>query len=184
VEFLELGGVDVDGNFMGFAGEILRGIAGDGEIEPHTDGEKKVGVLEGEVGTAGGDGAGTADIGWVAGGNQIGRTPCRHGGDSEQRAQLFELLFSMGQADAIAGEEQRALGLVELGNKMGDFVDEVGGCGGGVRPDRRRGGWKASQWARLERRGGCRSKPGRDGRGGQGREPSPCGSECLSAREP
>ena len=52
VEFGEFGGVDVDGCFPGFAGEVVGGVAGDGEVEADTDGEEEVGVLEGEVGSA------------------------------------------------------------------------------------------------------------------------------------
>lgn len=116
VELGELGGVDVDGDFVGFAGEVLGCVAGDGEVEADADGEEEVRVLEGKVGAASGDGSGAADVGGIAGGNEIGGAPGGNGGDVEELAELGELGLGVGETDAVAGEEQRALGGVEAGD--------------------------------------------------------------------
>ncbi len=95
-ELGELGGVDVYGDFVGLAGEVLRGVAGDGEVQADADGEEEVAVLQGEVGSAGGDGAGTADEGGLVGGDHVGGAPGGDGGNVEEVSELLELLGSRG----------------------------------------------------------------------------------------
>ena len=134
MELAELGGVDVDGDLVGFAGEVVRGVAGDGQVETDAEGEEEVAVLQGEVGAAGGDGAGAADVGGVVGGDEVGGAPGGDGGDAEELAELFELGFGAGEADAVAGEEQRALGGVECFDDARRLRRGCWRCRGLVRP--------------------------------------------------
>ncbi len=166
VELLKLGGVDVDGDLVGFAGEVLRGVAGEGHVETRTEDEEEVAVLEGEVGSAGGDVAGAADEGGDVRGNEVGGAPGGDGGDVEQQAQLGELLFGAGEAGAVADEEQRARGALELLDDAADLVLEVlVGLGGlDTGSGRSCGAFRGQGSGRPGRRAGCRSRRGRGGR--------------------
>ncbi len=107
----ELGSVDVDGDLVRFAGQVVRSVAGDGKVEADAESEQEIAVLQREVGAACGDGAGTADVGGIVGGNEIGGAPGGDGRHAEELAQLFKLFFRASEADAVAGEEQRPLGI-------------------------------------------------------------------------
>ncbi len=85
-----------------------------GKIEPYADGEKKIGVLQREVGAARSHRSGAADIGRIVAGDQIGRAPSGNGGNFQKHSKLLKFLFRMGQADAISGEQQRPFCLVQL----------------------------------------------------------------------
>ena len=118
---------------MGFAGEVLGGVAGDGEVETDAEGEEEVAVLEGEVGAAGGYRAGAADVGGVVGRDEIGGAPGGNGGNAEEGAELFELGLGAGEADAVAGEQERALAGVEGLDSLLDLVGDVrGACDRGI----------------------------------------------------
>jgi hypothetical protein len=44
-ELIELGGIDIDNHFARAAGQLIRGVTRDGEIEAGANGEQQVAVL-------------------------------------------------------------------------------------------------------------------------------------------
>ena len=92
--FLSSAAIDIDGDLVRLAGELVRRIAGDGEIEPHADGQQKIAVLQREVGSARGHRAGTADIERLIAGNQIGRAPGGGNGNVRAACAVGEILPS------------------------------------------------------------------------------------------
>ena len=131
VELAELGGVDVDRNLVRLASEVLRGVAGDGEVEAHAEREQKIAVLQGEVGAAGGHGAGAADIGRIVRGDEVGGAPGGDSGDAEKLAKLLKLGLGAGETDAVAGEQQGALAGIEGLDGLLDLIGHIGRAGDG-----------------------------------------------------
>src|ERR1017187_10549963 len=49
VQLTQFGGVNVYRDLVGLASEVLRSVAGNGEVEPHADREQEVAILQRKV---------------------------------------------------------------------------------------------------------------------------------------
>ena len=117
--------VNVHGGFVRLAGKILRRVAGDGEVEADADGQQQVAILQGEVGAARRHRAGPANKGRLVAGHHIRGAPGGDGGNLQERAKLLELSGGARQTDAVAGKEQRPLGLIQLFDQQADLLLQI-----------------------------------------------------------
>ena len=118
--------IHIDGNFVGFAGQILRCIAGNRKVQPHTDGQQEVRILQGEVGAARSDTSRSAHVGGILRRHQVRGAPCCHGGNVEKLAQHSELGLCAREPYAVAGKQQRTLAAIEGVDRTANLAADVG----------------------------------------------------------
>jgi hypothetical protein len=109
--FVDLGGVDVDVDFFG-VGRVVGEVAGDAVVEAHAEGEQEVGLLDGVVDPGLAVHAHHAERERVVGGEGAEAEQGAGDGDVAALGEVEDLLARAGLDDAVAGEDDGALGAV------------------------------------------------------------------------
>src|SRR4029077_2055035 len=109
---VDLGAVDLDVNLASFLG-VGAQIAGDAVVKTHADGDQQIGFLNGVIDPGFAVHAHHAKVQGIVGG-EASDAEERHGhGQIAGVDELVEGAHRPGNHDAVAGENQRALGIVE-----------------------------------------------------------------------
>ena len=110
--------IDIHYGFVRLARQLVGRVTGNGEIQAHAKRKQKVAVLKGEVRAPRGHRSGAAHIQRLIARDQIGGAPGRRNRNIQQFSQLVELFLRARQPNAVAGEKQGPLGLIQLDNGL------------------------------------------------------------------
>ena len=116
---VDFGGVDVDVDDFGVGGEVLD-AAHHAVVEPHPDADKDIGLVDGDVGVGHAVHAGHADGEDVGLGEAANAEQGRDDRNLRLLGQGLQFVVGLGDDDAVAGDDDGALGLA---NQLGGLLD-------------------------------------------------------------
>src|SRR6516162_6424315 len=105
MEFFQFCAVNIDSRLIRTTSEILWGVAGDGKVQANANGNQKIRILQGEIGSPRGDRTRPPDVEGVITRYQIGCAPSGGSGNSKQLPELFKFTFGLRQTNTVSGKE-------------------------------------------------------------------------------